>query len=505
MDGLNGAYAIGIEFFGTNAVLLPIPTRQKGPKLKDWQNLTLDRALAPEHQALLKTAGNIGVLLGSPSGNLVDIDLDGEQAVTRFCQLNQALVNRTLQTVGSRGRHFFFRITGPYPQKVCRLEFPGDDHIGEWRGGGGQTVIAGTHPSGVQYRVVNAMPILEIEFSQINWPAEWVTPTIEERPEEVIAVFEQMRAAGIDTGELSVLDVPVRNRVLGHWCKDGDLGFIFGERGCGKTWLGAAIACYIARGTELFDWSVDAPRNVLWIDGEMPLADYKERVLGLLAEPIKNLVILHHERFFDLGFGSLNLADANTQQALTMYCLSRDTNVLLLDNLSCLFSGMLENDSDQWEMVLPWLLELRRMKITVIIIHHASRAGQMRGSSKREDSAAWIIKVESVVGRDSESTGAHFATTFTKQRSGEHPEGVREWTFKTNGDGNVEIGCVEKNFDEQVYSLIKDGITTNKELSEELHFAKSVISRSTTRLLNRKLITRNGKAFKVVRLPGERE
>jgi hypothetical protein len=500
----NGTYDCALAAFGPNTVFLPIPKGTKGPKIKDWQKLTLEQTLAPDFQALLQTAGNIGVLLGQPSANLVDIDLDTDAAVKEFCQLNQDLVNRTLQTIGSRGRHFFFRLKGPYPQKICRLEVPGHEHTGEWRGGGGgQTVAAGTHPKGMIYRIINPVPILEIEFSDIIWPATWLKPSIEDRAEDVIAIFEQMRAAGIDSGELSVLDVPVRNRVIGHWCKDGDLGFIYGERGCGKTWLGAVLACYIARGAELFDWSIDAPRNVLWLDGEMPLADYKERVLGLLAEPVKNLVILHHERFFDLGFGSLNLADRNTQEALTMYCLARDSNVLLIDNLSCLFSGMLENDSDQWEMVLPWLLELRRMKITVIIIHHASRAGTMRGSSKREDSAAWIIKVESVAGRDGDANGAHFTTTFTKQRSGEHPEAMREWTFKTNGDGEVEIGCIEKGFDEQVYELIKLGISSATDIATELGSNKATVSRAAKRMLDRHLIAKSGRNYKCIQLPGE--
>jgi hypothetical protein len=32
-------------------------------------------------------------------------------------------------------------------------------------------------------------------------------------------------------------------------------------------------------------------------------------------------------------------------------------------------------------------LELQRAKISVVIIHHAGRSGNMRGTSKREDAA----------------------------------------------------------------------------------------------------------------------
>jgi hypothetical protein len=506
MDDLNGAgaYATALEFFGKPSVLLPIPKFQKGPKIANWQKLTFDQSSSPEHIKLLQISGNIGVLLGEPSGHLVDIDLDTEEAVKLFVKLNLHLVNKTLQTVGSRGRHFFFRIKGDYPKRVCRLEQPGDEHVGEWRGGTGQTVVAGHHPSGVPYRIVNPVPISEIEFSEITWPIMWAKPEIKEQSAEVLRIFENLRKGMLTSIELSELDVPIRTRLIGAWCKDGDLGFIYGERGCGKTWLAAAVACAVANGTELFEWEVPKERNVLWLDGEMPLADFKERVIGLLDAPRQNLVFIHHERFYDCGFGSLNLADPDTQQALTLACLALDTHLLLIDNLSCLFSGMLENDSDQWEMVLPWLLELRRMGVTVIIIHHAGRSGAMRGSSKREDSAAWIIKVEAVSDHGDDSEGAHFSSVFTKQRSGDHPESMREWKFKTDSDGIVQIACQGKGFDERVYELIKLGINTCGDIAQELGVSKFIVSRSAKRMMIRKLVRKKGRAYECVPLPGEK-
>ena len=35
---------------------------------------------------------------------------------------------------------------------------------------------------------------------------------------------------------------------------------------------------------------------------------------------------------------------------------------------------MRENDADDWEAVLPWLLTLRRKGIAVCIIHHSGRS-----------------------------------------------------------------------------------------------------------------------------------
>jgi hypothetical protein len=108
--------------------------------------------------------------------------------------------------------------------------------------------------------------------------------------------------------------------------------------------------------------------------------------------------------------------------------------------------------------VLNWLLDLRRRRIAVLIVHHASRTGTMRGTSKREDSAFWVIRVDEVKGRPPNEEGARFQTTFTKQRNSASPEWTREWTFQTQSDGQISIGCTELSFDSKALQLIQYGL-----------------------------------------------
>ena len=56
---------------------VPIPAGQKGPRLKGWQNLSIDEDDLPHY---FNCVGNIGLLLGQPSGWLIDIDLDCAEA-----------------------------------------------------------------------------------------------------------------------------------------------------------------------------------------------------------------------------------------------------------------------------------------------------------------------------------------------------------------------------------------------------------------------------------------
>src|SRR4051812_20725228 len=58
--------------------VVPIPPRTKAPQLDDWQTLRLSESEVDRHFA---ARSNIGVILGDPSGGLVDVDLDHQLAV----------------------------------------------------------------------------------------------------------------------------------------------------------------------------------------------------------------------------------------------------------------------------------------------------------------------------------------------------------------------------------------------------------------------------------------
>jgi putative DNA primase/helicase len=56
---------------------------------------------------------------------------------------------------------------------------------------------------------------------------------------------------------------------------------------------------------------------------------------------------------------------------------------IILDKLSSLTAGLRENDSDAWSPIQEWLLRLRRRGISVLIVHHAGKRGEQRGSADK--------------------------------------------------------------------------------------------------------------------------
>jgi hypothetical protein len=57
-----------------NMAIVPIPAERKSPVLPGWQNLRIGLEEIPRY--FNGKPQNIGVLLGEPSGGLVDVDLD---------------------------------------------------------------------------------------------------------------------------------------------------------------------------------------------------------------------------------------------------------------------------------------------------------------------------------------------------------------------------------------------------------------------------------------------
>lgn len=153
---------------GSETVLLPCKSGKKGSVLGGWPDLEAEVMEDPEHRRLLIEHDNVAVALGPQSRDLVSIDIDHDNEVEPFLELNPRL-RETLRTCGRRGCNVWLRIQGDYPSSVRKIKKAGSDW-GEWRGGRGCTMIHGIHPEGVAYRIVNDAPVVTIKFDDIVWP-----------------------------------------------------------------------------------------------------------------------------------------------------------------------------------------------------------------------------------------------------------------------------------------------------------------------------------------------
>jgi RecA-family ATPase len=237
----------------------------------------------------------------------------------------------------------------------------------------------------------------------------------------------------LSEAEFDNLSIAERPALLGDWFKAGDPGYIYGKRGLGKSWLALLIARALAEARKCGPWVASRACRVLYVDGEMAADDLRGRN-SALREKQSELMFLSHQIVFDRTRKALCLSEPAQQAELTGFCEQRKIHVLILDNIACLFRGIEENSADDWrDQIENWLLDLRRRGIAVVIVAHAGRnTATMRGTSKREDAAFWILRLDEVSGAD-DHNGAKFVTRFVKNRNAPSDPAPLEWNIRPDG------------------------------------------------------------------------
>lgn len=89
--------------------LVPIPFKQKAPNRQGWQHLQLR---ADELATAFRAPTNVGVLLGAPSGGLIDIDLDSREALIVAARLLPMTALRSGRP-SARNSHWYFHVEDP--------------------------------------------------------------------------------------------------------------------------------------------------------------------------------------------------------------------------------------------------------------------------------------------------------------------------------------------------------------------------------------------------------
>ena len=308
--------------------------------------------------------------------------------------------------------------------------------------------------------------------------------------------LELLDRATVTSSELASMQLTPRKPLLGVWLCEGDYGIIFAARGVGKTWLGLAIAKAVSTGGKIGEWQAPEPAKVLYVDGEMPADLVRDRDKGLGEGEIE---FLNHAILFDRTEKVLNMSDATLQDALLERCIRDAIKLVILDNLSTLASGVKENDSFEWELLHNWLLRFRRHGIAVILIHHAGRNGEARGTSKREDAAFWVIALDDAKKQADDKRGARFISRFTKpSRNTQDEMPPTEWHIVTDRQtGEVTIGWKVARSMDVFRRLIEEGVTQCGELAEELQVSQGTISKLAKKAMKEGWLKKQGRGYQI--------
>ncbi len=279
------------------------------------------------------------------------------------------------------------------------------------------------------------------------------------------------------------MDIPERRFLLEPVLPEQGLAIIYAPRGLGKTYAALSMALAVSAGGEVYGWKAASAQSVLYIDGEMPARAMQERLNGLTKGmgcglPGSNLFQLITP---DLQPVSMpNLAIRSGQQAVEAFL--TEARLVVIDNLATLCRHGRENEAESWLPVQSWLLELRRRGLSVLLVHHAGKSGDQRGTSAKEDIMDTVISLRRPKGYGMQE-GARFEVHLTKAR-GIAGDMVKPFEVVLQQDGEA-LAWHKRDIEDaeldQLQRLLDDGLSV-REIAEEMGKSKSAIQRLKAKL-----------------------
>ena len=304
----------------------------------------------------------------------------------------------------------------------------------------------------------------------------------------------------VDLHILAKMEFKPRQPLLSPWLHSQDLCMLFAARGVGKTHFALAISYAVATGGEFLNWQANQPSKVLYLDGELPGNVMQSRLLTHLPkkEPEPGYFRVFTPDLMSIDDVMPDLA-THEGQAVINSMIEPDTALIVIDNLSAWARGSRsENDAESWLPIATWVLALRRQGIAVLLIHHAGKGGQQRGTSKREDLLDVVIKLSRPIDYDPKQ-GARFEMSFSKARNlhGEDAEGL-EIILSEDSEGYASWNwtTLEGSTYQRVIDLANEGLSQS-EIARELDVNRSTVNRHYRKAQDAEMIIKSKKGVAI--------
>ena len=324
------------------------------------------------------------------------------------------------------------------------------------------------------------VPISEAEKYQFREIVKRVAFKYEDKPTESMEAFEGMmngseepqtkELKGYCLNEYIKLPIKVPKFLIERLFKENSINFISGPKGNGKTELILGFCNALVRGLNVLKYTCPEEYPITLIDGEMDPYDMVERnnlYIAELGPPKKDYFhIINYAQQLKQTIPDIK---GNTgQQLILNYALKQEKLVgkkpiIVLDNLRSL-SNYKENESDEWLPIGKWLVKMRGLGFTIIVVdHHGKEAKGPRGTSSKTDWANVSLLVTS--DKEKGNPNMRMSVKFDKAR-GLKPDETDDFIAEYDFQGTWFVGdSKQKQSDEEFCKQIYDRITKQKAYS----------------------------------------
>jgi KaiC/GvpD/RAD55 family RecA-like ATPase len=307
-----------------------------------------------------------------------------------------------------------------------------------------------------------------------------------------------------DLNSFLTADFPQPSYIIEPLVSDQSIVQIVGASGVGKTMFGLAIAGAIATANGLLGMpSIGDPRPVLYVEGELPASDIQIRINGMFEAIGKKYI--NGNNFFvsslqqqlkvnDKGFTPIQTEQGLIEIENAIVEIKKRTGkmpVVFIDNISCLASGLKENDADAWSPIINKFVKWKNMGSTIFYFHHLNKGNDSSGSTMQHRTIDMVIRMRKPEHKQKiktfEDKGVQAIVDFPKWRlhdnskyAAEHMLICENWKW--------EKMPVLKSDEVEIIKLLKSKMDV-KDISKELDIPAASIYRKITKLKNEGVIT----------------
>lgn len=281
-------------------------------------------------------------------------------------------------------------------------------------------------------------------------------------------------------GDLLEMNLPIRRHLIVPWLRQGESSMVFAAPGVGKSLFALDIALSVAGGGKALNtWRIGTKRagaasdnaddkdtdddegwKVLYVDGEMPLDDIRDRAAMLMRgkmrqeqqrsaapdtgkdsdAPIetnaefdpeqasRNLRFMarHHQRKAEDDF--IDLADDESRRNLLKQIQREKADLVILDNLSTLAAFEDENAASAFNGPVDFLQRLKSTGTACILVHHTNKGGEeFRGSSRIATTFETLVLLKAA------NTDTNAASAANAEDENSDEEGAKTPPYSSSG------------------------------------------------------------------------
>lgn len=319
--------------------------------------------------------------------------------------------------------------------------------------------------------------------------------------------------------QLKLLDKEKPKVLMKPWLCAGQITFLYGEAGCGKSLLAMNIAYLLGMEIsdssqyEIGEWIAHTPTGCLYVDGEMGAVDFEERLrgfeyLGKQKEGIETIGFIIPEYQLKTE-DTFYLSERKNQLQVIQWLKEHPLyKLLILDSVTTLFGLEDENTSSEWNLkITPFIRDIKAMGVACIILHHSGKDQNkgLRGSSAMSAMAHYIFLLTNHPEKQTiEDEGeAWFTLTKKKQRGGGYKfkkfalhysqnSAFTETEWETTKGGN-KIKSKLNDKDIRIIGYVLRGKLSGKQIAERIPCAESNVTRIINKAKKFNYLTPDGK------------